>query len=168
MCMPMLAAAPALSAMLPALTAGAGILSAAGTFMQARAASQAAKNNAKMQEWMRDDAIQRGQNEEARHRMRVAQMTGQQRAAMAAGGRDITSGSAMAVLEDTALMGELDALTIDENARREAYGHSVAASNYRNDARQSMMAGAIGAGSSLLATGGRVAESWYKYRPAGA
>ena len=44
---------------------------------------------------------------------------------MAANGVDLSSGSPLDILGDTAMYGELDALTIRSNAEREAYGYRV-------------------------------------------
>lgn len=121
-----------------ALTAGATILGAIGTVQAAQATAQASEYNAKVGEInavladrRANDAIERGQKDEQRKRAQVAQLQGQQIAAMSANGVDITYGSPLDTLIDTAALGELDALTIRANSYRESYDHQVDAVNQR-------------------------------------
>jgi hypothetical protein len=72
-----------------------------------------------------DDALARGAEEESRFRAGVRGMIGSQRAAFAAGNIDVAGGSALDVQADTAYLGELDALTIRNNAASEAWGYKV-------------------------------------------
>lgn len=86
--------------------------------------------NANVANLQADDAVLRGQLEEQRYRGLVRGAVGAQRAGFAAGNIDISTGSAVDVQADAAVLGELDALTIRSNARREAWGYQVAASDY--------------------------------------
>src|SRR5690606_27473851 len=108
------------------------VISGVGQMQAASAHAKAAEYNAKVQdmnariaERQARDAIERGQDEEQRKRMEVQRILGQQKAAMAANGVDLTFGSPMDVIVDTAVLGELDALTIRSNAYREAYQYRV-------------------------------------------
>ena len=108
------------------LMLGSTLLGAAGAVQQGKAAQQSANYNAKVadmnakiSERQARDAVERGQMEEQQQRMKTAQILGQQRAAMAANGVDLTFGSPLDTLVDTATMGELDALTIRANTYRE-------------------------------------------------
>lgn len=115
------------------LLIGSTVMGAAGAIqqgqaaeMQGRAAQQSAEYNAKVAdmnakiaERQARDAVERGQIEEQQQRMNTSQIIGQQRAAMAANGVDLGFGSPLDTLVDTATMGELDALTIRANTRRE-------------------------------------------------
>ena len=130
-----------------------------------------ANNNAIVQSRLAEDAIKRGEREELQHRLRVAKLKGDQRAAFGASGVDVGTGSPLVVASDTDALGELDALTIRNNAQREAHSHQVAATNYTNEAslqRQqgdlSASAGRSNAAGTLLTGGARVSESWYKNR----
>ncbi|SDL07157.1 hypothetical protein SAMN05428953_12649 [Mesorhizobium muleiense] len=132
-----------------ALMVGSTLLGAAGTVQQAQATAAANKYNAQVQdmnatlsERRAKDAIERGAKEEQRKRQQVAGIAGQQRAAMAANGVDLSFGSPLDALVDTAVMGELDALTIRTNANREAYDHRVDAVNKRAGATMSRMSAA--------------------------
>jgi len=145
-----------------AVTAASGLFSAYGQYQQGKYQEQVGKNNAIVQNRMAENAVQRGQQEEQRHRMRVAQMKSDQRAAFGASGRDI-SGSALDIIGDTAQMGELDAMTLRSNAETEAYGHKVAAVNSRAEGKLARQKGKFAAGSTLLSTGSQVGGQWKKY-----
>lgn len=93
--------------------------------------------DAKMAEAQAADAIARGREAELRQRTATKQFRGAQRAGFAAQGVVLDSGSARDVQEEGVAMGELDALTIRNNARREAYGFQVQAGDL---ARQGKLA----------------------------
>lgn len=158
-----------------ALTIGSTLLGAAGQMQQAQAQASAAKYNAKIGEMnaaiaerRAKDAIERGAKEEQRKRQDVQRILGQQQAAMAANGVDLTFGSPLDTIVDTAVLGELDALTIRSNTYREAYDHRVDAANKRAGAQLSRMeAKSATAGSYLGAAGtvlGGVGKAYGQYR----
>lgn len=126
---------------------------------QARASeynSQIMDMNAKISERRERDAIDRGQKEEQRKRAEVQGTLGKQAVAMAANGVDLTFGSPLDVMVDTAVMGELDALTIRSNAYREGYDHRVDAVNKRAGATLSRMEGASAKSGGYLSAFGTV------------
>lgn len=131
-----------------ALTLGSTLLGAAGSIQQGQAAAKAAKYNAQVAEMnatiserRAKDAIQRGATEEQKKRQQVQQVLGQQQAAMAANGVDLTFGSPLDTIVDTAVLGELDALTIRTNAYREEYDYRVQAANQRAGGQLELMKG---------------------------
>lgn len=83
--------------------------------------------NATLAEQAAVDATNRGTEEERRVRRRTSQLIGAQRAAAAAQGIDVASGSALDLQDEATYMGELDAETVRNNAAREAYGFRVQA-----------------------------------------
>ena len=109
------------------------------------------------------DAIERGKIEEDRHRRQVASLKGEQRSQLAASGVELDSGSASDLQADTAMLGEFEALTIRNNAEREAYGYRSAASTYGYQADQAKTSGTRGAMGALLGgLGGTLVDSkWY-------
>lgn len=157
-----------------ALTLGSAVLGAAGQIQQGQAAAaasnynaQVADMNAKLSERRARDAIERGQLDEQRKRQEVAQIQGQQRAAMAANGVDLSFGSPLNIIVDTATMGEIDALTIRSSAAREAYDFDVDAVNRRADANLSRMraksektGGYLQAAGTLLTGAGNAYQKW--------
>lgn len=121
-----------------ALTIGSTLLGAAGQIQQGQATAAAGRYNAQimdmnatLSERRANDALERGKLEEQKKRQDVAKLKGAQTAAMAANGVDLTFGSPLDTLVDTAVLGELDALTIRTNANREAYDYRVDAVNKR-------------------------------------
>jgi hypothetical protein len=131
-----------------------------GQIKQARAENKAleynaklAEQNARLQEAQAQDAIVRGQEEERRKRVQIAQTISDQRAGYAASGVVVDRDSALNVAADTAYLGEQDALTIRANAAREAWGNQVQASSYRSQSkllRRSKSNPYLGAAGSLL------------------
>lgn len=131
--------------------------------------SAVARNNAITSEYQAEDAIKRGQVAEEQQRRKTMMLKGTQTARLAANGIDISEGSALQILSDTDWMGEQDALTVRENANREAWGYRVQAQNassnstmLRNsaDAQNPLLSGAT----SLITNpaAGVVADKWYK------
>jgi len=53
---------------------------------------------------------------------------------LAANGVDISYGTSLDLIEDTAMLGELDALTIQYNAEKNARNYDVQAQNFASDA----------------------------------
>lgn len=92
--------------------------------------SQVARNNAISAEYQAQDALKRGENAEEQQRRRTAMLKGSQTARLAANGLDISEGSALQILSDTDWMGEVDALTVRDNAMREAWGLRQEGQNY--------------------------------------
>ena len=90
--------------------------------------SQVMRNNAVVAERRAQDSLLRGARAEQEKRLETAQRIAGQRAAFAAAGVAVDEGSPLNVYADTAMFGELDALTIRTNAQNEAqafrYEHS--------------------------------------------
>ena len=113
--------------------------------------------NAGFADWQATDALERGAINEKRQRQTTEQVIGQQRTSLASQHVDVNKGSALDVQADAAYLGELDALTIRNNAAKEAYGYSVQAEDLRqrgqNAKQEGVMEGIstiLGGGSSLL------------------
>lgn len=80
--------------------------------------------------------------EEARmQRIKTIQRIGSQQTGMAAGNIDVTQGTALDTIEDTATMGELDALNIQYNAEKRALNYEQQADNFTNQANMDIIAG---------------------------
>ncbi|MGO3685493.1 MAG: hypothetical protein ACTJGV_12290, partial [Proteus vulgaris] len=77
-------------------------------------------------------------------------LAGTQAATMSASGIDLSTAGALDILGDTAAMGELDALTMVNNASREAYGYRMQAENDRLNAKMARRSGNMGAMTTLL------------------
>ncbi|WP_244511635.1 MULTISPECIES: hypothetical protein [unclassified Rhizobium] len=130
------------------MTLGSTLLGAVGTVQQAQATkkasdynAQVAEMNAKISDRQARDSIERGKQEEQQKRFQTAQLEGRQRAAMAANGVDLSFGSPLDTIVDTAEMGEIDALNIRTNSYREAYANKVQGANQRANATLDRMRG---------------------------
>jgi hypothetical protein len=130
---------------LQAVNTGAQFLSsrraASGLERQANYEADVLGLNANQADAQRKDALTRGQQAEHQSRNDTRALIGAQRAALGASGVDISTGSAVDVQADAAGIGELEALTIRNNARREAYGYEVDALNLRTRAAMTRVAG---------------------------
>ena len=114
--------------------------------------------NAKIGDAQATDALRRGTLAAGRVRTRTAQTIGDQRAAFGAQGIAMDSGSALDLQTDAAKFGELDALTVLDNARMESWGLQTQAHNLRfqgdvaaKTGRQQALGTLIGTGSNILA-----------------
>jgi len=163
----------AIGAVAPAIqVAGAG-LSAATAFSNSRstrsayeAQAQVARNNAVIAGWQADDALARGDRAVSLQRSKTRQLKGAQRAAMAANGVDLNQGSALNILSDTELFGQMDADTIADNTAKEAWALRNQAAGYTDAAaaaaaRASSESPLMATAGSLLSSAGRVAGRWY-------
>lgn len=117
-------------------------------------------------EWQASDAVARGKIAEDAQRRKTGQMIGTQTAALAGQGTDF-SGSEQDILGDTAAAGELDALTVRNNAAREAWGYKVQGVNAANSGALSAAKGFtsnLGAGASLLSGASSLGDKWWKFQ----
>lgn len=129
----------------------------AGSMMQAQGQKQNAafqsgmmQQNAAFKEQTAQETINAGATSADWQRVRTGQAVGTQRSVQAANGIDVNSGSAAQLQDDTAMLGELDALTIQNNAAREAYGYRVQARQDLLNANQSVQNGNTAATGSIL------------------
>jgi hypothetical protein len=146
----------------------AAVVMGAGTAISAYGQYQAGKENAKLlntnaaaAELQAEDAMRRGFLESSRHLSSVRRLQGTQRAAYAGSGVDAFSGSASEVQEESRLLGELDAMTIRNNAAREAFGYRHQASIDRYNSQRSSRMGGLNSFTTLL-TGGSQAYMVYR------
>ena len=119
--------------------------------------------------------VQRQQGiEEARlQRIKAASTIGAQKTAMAANGVDVTQGTAVDVIADTAAIGELDALQTQYNYEMKARGYEAQAGNFQNQANLDVISGknaytagktgAVQAGLAGLQQTADVASQWFGF-----
>lgn len=130
-----------------------GVASALGIVSQyqtGKANQSVANANAEAQESAAKDTLNTGNSQAAQQRAQARQFAGKQAAAMAAGGADLTTGSALDVFGDTAAGGELDALTTVNNAQRQAAGLNFQAGVSRTQGAIQKQSGNMGAFTTLL------------------
>ena len=157
-----------------AMTVVSSLVSAAGAQQKGEAEKNAAmyqaavaRNNAIVAEQNAVYATQKGAAAEENKRERTAQMIGSHRAKMGASGLAVESESGLRLYSDIATLGEVDALTIRNNAAREAYGWRSQGVNYEAEARLDEQrgryaeeAGDLAAFSSIIGGASSVATKW--------
>lgn len=112
--------------------------------------------NSRIRERQAEDALKRGHRAATEVRKKTKRVIGAQRAALAAQGIELDDGSALAIQEDTAAVGEVDALTVQNNAWREAWGFKVEAADLKSRAAFTRIGGESRAKSAVV-TGGLAA-----------
>lgn len=152
------------------LTMAASAAAAYQQIQQAEFQAGVAEQNAQLAEGQSALALQRGAIAKGVERMKGSQAIGEARAQQGTSGIDLTSSSSLDVISDAAMLNELDAQTIGNNAAREAWGYQVQATNERAQARSTRTAGRLGAAATLIG-GAAQAGSGYaaaKYRASAA
>jgi hypothetical protein len=138
------------------------VVGAVGTIASAQAQANAADFKAKQERMLAEDALKRGSQQEQSQRRKTAALAARQKAVMAASNVDLGSGSPLAILGDTAQLGELDAQVIRDNARRQENYHSTNATLSAMEADNAKTAGFFGAMGTVLGGAKELAGSWYK------
>ena len=145
-------------------------IGAAGTYTQAQAQrsqsryeQQRLELNARIAGLQAEDARVRGEEAVDASQRATRRTIGSQRAAMAAQGIDVASGSALDIQEATAGLGALDALTIRNNAYREAWGFRMQELDLRGQARMTRAAGRQAVRNTLLSGGLGAARDYAAY-----
>ncbi len=133
--------------------------------------AQVAANNALIAKQQAAATTQAGDISAQNTLMAAGQRTSAIRAAAAASGVDANTGTPVSLQSDSAKLGMLDALTVRNNAARQAYSQQVTATGdtaqsqlYSAELQQAMTAGQIGAFGSLLSGASNVASKWQLYQ----
>jgi hypothetical protein len=133
-------------ALIPLIGAG---ISAVGSAQAGADAQEAANREAQIGELQGADALTRGNQEEERYRRELAQIVGGQKAAI--GARNVKrTGTALDLITDTQQVGDEDALTIQNDAARQAWGYRVGADESRRWGRSARSNATMQAGATLL------------------
>lgn|SRR5512146_521159 len=117
--------------------------------------------NAQIADYQAQDALDRGVINERLSRRQTKQVIGSQRASLASQGVDVNKGSALDVQADAAYLGELDALTIRNNAAKEAWGYKVQAGDFRSKGKIAQREGEFGAFETILGSAGKLLLARY-------
>lgn len=145
--------AAAASVIMAGMSLNQGIQDNANKRLAGKIQAQIAEQNARFADIQGQDAIDRGAKAESQYRDQVKRVIGDQRASYAGQGVEVNSGSAQAVQDETAVIGEEQALTIRSNAWREAWGYKVQAAGYQSGGAFAQMQ-ANNEGRNSLITGG--------------
>lgn len=131
------------------------------------------KQNAQIAQENASRERQQGIEEARLQRLKAAQNVASQTSAMAASGIDVTQGTPVDLLGDTAMWGEMDALNTLSNSESRAQAYEAQANNFQNQARLDSLAGqnaykagqlnAISSGLNGISNTMGVAEKWYGF-----
>lgn len=115
-----------------------------------------------------------GDKQAEKYGIKAGQQAGAIKAAQAASGLDINSGSAKQVQESQDKVAQTDMAQIRQNAAKVAYdyqnqafAYDQQAKMYKQAGKNSMVAGVIGAASSIVSTSGSVANKWLQGKQVG-
>lgn len=156
---------------LTALAVASTVTQGIGAMKQGRYQNNIAQYNARNQE---NQAIQlKNQANEAENKQReqTQQLIGKQRAAAAANGVNVDSGSALQLQKDSALFGEVDALKIRSNYQNEVNALNTQSELTSLEGEASLASGKNAFGTSLLSAAPDgastyVSQKWYKQNSA--
>ena len=131
------------------------------------------KQNAEIVQENASKERQQGIEEARLQRLKAQQNVASQTSAMAANGIDVTQGTAVKLLGDTAMWGEMDALNTLTNSESRARALEAEAGNFKNQARLDSLAGqnayragqigAISSGLNGISNTFSVADKWYDF-----
>ena len=157
---------PSISATTAAVIAAVSTVVSAGTaayssYAAGEAKEEAAEYNAEIAKQKSQEALQRGASEAAEKRDRARRLASTQVEGAAMSGVEVSSGTALDLLTETAGMGELDALRSVTNAQREAWGYQAQSELDLFEGRAASRAGKLNAAGTLLGAAGNVTYSSY-------
>ena len=144
----------------PIVAIASTVLGVVGSLQQAKAAQQAAEYQAQAARNMAKFTVGAGQVEEQAQRMKTNALIGQQRAAAAASGVEVNTGSPMDIQVSTQVLGELDAQTIRSNTRARAQAYQDQAVLHGMEADAAQTEGWLGAFGSILGGASSFAKKW--------
>lgn len=145
-----------------AASAAGTVVGVMGQQQQARAAQNRADFQAKQARIQAEDALKRGAVEEQAQRRKTAALEARQAALMGASNLDLSSGSPLAILGDTAQLGELDAQTIRGNSQREKASYLSQASLFDMEGDAAASAGNLASFGTALGGVAQLSERWYR------
>jgi hypothetical protein len=143
-----------------AAVAGAGV-SAYSAYAAGENAEEAAKANEENAKARAKIALQNGAQEAAEKKDKARRIASQQAEGAAASGLRIDSGTPLALLTETAGLGEYDARVIRMNAERQAYGLRAEADIYGMQGRAAASAGKLNAAGTFLGGMANAVGSYY-------
>jgi len=119
--------------------------------------AQIARNNASISRANAEQAVRAGQAAALAQGLRTRDIVGRTKAAQAASGIDVNSGSALTVQQSERILGMMDAMTIRANAARAAYGYESQAAGdvaraamLKRRGKMERIGGLIGASGTIL------------------
>lgn len=144
-----------------------GLLGTAGTALtafsrlrQGAFAARVARNNAQVADYNARYARRAGVTAAANESMKAAETMGAIKGAIAANNVDVNTGSAADVQAGAREVAKLDVDTVLNNAELTAYGYTVQAKNFRDQAKQDEAGGIFDALGTLLSNAKGLSTKW--------
>lgn len=147
-----------------ALQVAAGVTQAYSSIQQGKAIDRQARHNARVQLQAAYDERRRAEQAVTDRRRKKSLLAGASRAAVGASGISVQSATVGGVMEDSAVMAELDVLRIKSNAERSAWGLEQNAVNTRYGGRAAKSNSYLKAGGTLLGTAAKATNTWRESR----
>lgn len=140
-------------------------LQAYDAYQQGQDEQAALRENARRAQLEAQDALARGAEQAALARMKGSRVIAAQKTAIGASGVDAGVGSAVQLMADSRIQSEMDALTIRNNAIREAYGMRSQALGLEKAGRRAATAANRRAAASILGGVAGAADSVKGFLP---
>lgn len=137
-----------------------GGVSAYSQYQQGKYQNQVAKNNATVAGIKAQNELRSGAAEDQQQRWKIRALMGKQSSAIGANNVVGSTGTALEMLGETAMFGEVDLNTIRNNAARRAWGYDVEKSNSLAEGKLAKYGGKMGAFGTLLSTGAQAFGQW--------
>lgn len=144
------------------MTAMAGAASAYGMYQQGQSEKNIAEYNAKVAENEKQKVLTRSRVLESEERQKAMEMQSQQKAALAAQGVDVHSGTALKLQTDTGRIGEMNVMRIRQNSEDQASSLQEQANLSRFQGQSAASQGTMGAIATGIKTVGSMAGTAYK------
>lgn len=137
---------------------GAGVaFSAVSQYYQGKWAKQIAEYNAKVLNMQAGYALEKGYDMQTRQRLQTGRMIGAQRASYAGQNVVLDDGTALEAGKQASFWGEVDALTVRNNAALEAWGYKQSALNSQLQGQAAYAQGVSNAMGTILGGAGKFA-----------
>jgi hypothetical protein len=140
-----------------ALSVGSTLLDLIGQSGEQQARQQDADYNERAARMAAADAVARGTTEAGYARMAGSRLAATQQVAFASGGVDATVGTPADTIGASRAMSEMDALTLANNAAREAWGFEEEAKHIKRQGKYGAQAASNKAAGTVLTSFGRTA-----------
>jgi hypothetical protein len=135
-----------------------GIVRANAARRAAQAQARQDEFNAHLSDMAAGDALARGEVDSGNVKRQTSEAISSDKASLGASGVDVQAGSALDALAGQRARGELAALVVSSNAKRQAWGYEGTAQNYRAHAQYALQQGDDAFLAGILGTGASTAE----------
>ncbi len=148
------------------LTIGSGIVSYQGSKAAQHYNEQVADNNTRIAEMNASDAERLGNIEANERRLKTRLQIGQQVTGFAAQNVE-ASGTALSILGDTEMFGQLDEQRIRANAARRAWGFRTQGEAFQTQSKLDSFTASVDRAGTILSTGSKLVGGYDNFKKSG-